>query len=176
MKGFRITWRWPLAALALTTLLIFTWMQFPRAEFKSAPAVVPRTPLPPAAAIPPVMQQSADHADGATTDTTADVEPAIVDVFAVRTWEPPKPVVAIAKPAPPPPPQAPPLPFRFLGKIADPDKGTAFLLIRGEEILSVGVGDTIDDRYRVDKLEAGQLYFHYQPLNIRQSLAVGPDP
>lgn len=124
-------------------------------------------------AVAPAPASSAP-ADDDSPAKRAESEKKIVDIFAVRTWEPPQPVVDI-KPAPPPPPQAPPLPFKFLGKIADPDKGTLYLLTRRDELLSVGVGDTIDGIYRIDKYDAGQLYFLYQPLNIRQSLAVGSD-
>ena len=174
MKHFRITLRWSLAALLLISILAAVWVGYPRAEYKSS-TVKTATAQAPVAALPLVAQSNTNHAEVNPPDTPPIAEPAVVDVFAVRTWEPPKPVVPIAKPAPPPPPQAPPLPFRFLGKIADPEKGTAFLLIHGEQILSVGIGDKVDGIYLIDKLEAGQLYFLYQPLNIRQSLAVGSD-
>lgn len=172
MKRFQVTLRWLLGTLALMIFLIAAWYRYPHAELRPIAASA-ATDQHLAVAILYIAQPSADHAEVNTTDKTLDSKQTIVDVFAVRTWEPPKPVVA--RPMPPPPPQAPPLPFRFLGRIADPDKGTAFLLIHGEQILSVGVGDRIDDIYRVDKLEGGQLYFLYQPLKIRQSLAVGSD-
>jgi hypothetical protein len=103
------------------------------------------------------------------------VDAEIKDIFAVRTWEPPKPVIK-TKPLPPPPPQAPPIPFRILGKIADNDKNPTFLLLKGERVLSVRVGDTIDDTYLIEKYEGGQLHLRYQPLNIHQTLFVGTDP
>lgn len=92
--------------------------------------------------------------------------------FAVRTWEPPKPKV---EPAPPPPPQAPPLPFRFIGKVIDGNTGTAFMLQHGERILAVKAGDEIDGTYKVEGYRNGQLEFLYRPLQIRQSLFVGSD-
>ena len=97
------------------------------------------------------------------------------DIFAVRTWMPPPPLMPIAeiKPAPPPPPQAPPLPFRFLGKIAEPGKKLAFLLALGNRVVSVGVGEVLDGIYLVEKQQGDQLYFIYQPMKIRQSMSVG---
>ena len=95
-----------------------------------------------------------------------------IDIFAVRTWEPPPPVMD-NKSAQNLPPQAPPLPLRFLGRIIEPDRGIAFLLIQGDRVLSVHVGDSIDGIYRVDKYENGQLYFLYRPMKIRQSLMIG---
>ena len=96
----------------------------------------------------------------------------VTDIFAVRTWEPP---VQILPPAPLAPPDAPLLPFKFIGRIAEPQKGTAFLLTHGKDLVQVSVGDSVDGVYRVDKYENGQLYFLYQPLNIRQSIFVGSD-
>lgn len=94
----------------------------------------------------------------------------IVDVFAVRTWAPPPPPVVIQAP---PPPQAPPLPFRLLGQIEDGPEGQAFVLAQGDRVLNVSPGTTIDERYRLEKFEGGQLHFLYLPLNLRQTLAVG---
>lgn len=94
----------------------------------------------------------------------------IVDIFAVRTWAPPPPPVVIQAP---PPPQAPPLPFRLLGQIEDGPEGRAFVLAQGDRVINVAPGTTIDERYRLEKFEGGQLHFLYLPLNLRQTLAVG---
>ena len=76
-------------------------------------------------------------------------------------------------PAAPPPPQAPPLPFRFFGRITDPGQGTSFTLTRGTEMLTVNVGDRIEPNYRIDTFDGTQLHFTYLPMNIRQTLFVG---
>ncbi len=96
--------------------------------------------------------------------------PASVDIFAVRTWQAPAPPADQTSPAPP---QAPPLPFRFLGRIVEPGKNVAFVLGAGQGVVVVTVGDSIGGDYRVEKYENGQLLFHYRPMNIRQSLDVG---
>lgn len=93
----------------------------------------------------------------------------IADIFAARTWEPPPPIAAEAPAAP----QAPPLPFRFIGRIAVPGKGTAFMLANGDEVVVAQVGQAIGKDYRIEKFEKGQLLFRYRPLNVRQSLAIG---
>lgn len=98
------------------------------------------------------------------------------DIFAVRTWEPPAPIVeasSAAPPPPPPPPEAPPLPFRYLGKIAEPGEDVAFILAQGEKVISVSVGDAIDDTYKVVRHEGGELYFLFRPMQVQQSLSVG---
>lgn len=93
--------------------------------------------------------------------------------FAVRTWEPPRPLVPVV--TAPPPPQAPPLPFRFLGRVHDPERGNAFMLTAGDRVLSVKAGDVLDGQYLVEEYRDGQLHFLYQPMNIRQTLFVGHD-
>jgi len=65
-------------------------------------------------------------------------------------------------------PVAPPLPFRYLGKMLDEGKLAVFLA-RGEESLSVHAGQTIGE-YRVDKVTENEVVFTYLPLKTKQSL------
>ena len=108
-----------------------------------------------------------------SSDEQTDSTDEMTDIFAMRTWEPP--LAPPPPPAPAPPPVAPQLPFKFMGRIVDQQKETAFLLLRGKELVQVSVGDSIDGIYHVEKYENGQLYFLYQPLNILQTLFVGSD-
>lgn len=91
----------------------------------------------------------------------------VVDIFAVRSWEPPPVVSAEATPAPP---KAPPLPFRYLGRIVAADRGPAYLLAHGSSVVVVVVGDLVGKDYRVEKYESGRLVFRYRPMNLRQTL------
>lgn len=118
---------------------------------------------------------TAPASEAGTSDLVVEPAPKVVDIFAVKTWEPPPPPPP--KPAPPPPPpspQAPPLPFKLLGRIVEAGRGDAFLLAIDERVLSVAIGDVIDERYLLEKFESGQLHFLYRPLNIHQTLSVGP--
>lgn len=99
--------------------------------------------------------------------------PSVADVFAVRTWAPAPAEPEVVKVVKPKRPQVPQLPFRFIGKIAEPDKPIAFLLGKDDRILSVSVGDAIGDSYLVEKYEGAHLYFIYKPMKARQSLFVG---
>lgn len=121
----------------------------------------------------PTTPEPAASRDAPATDEEVSTPSSKIlgDLFAVRTWEPPPP--PLPPPTPPLPPQAPPLPFKFVGRINEPDKGDVFLLAFTDSVLSVVVGDTIDERYRLEKYEGGQLHFLYRPLNIRQTLNVG---
>jgi hypothetical protein len=139
----------------------------PTAE-PQAPVIPP--PLPPA--ISPVPPPSAGSSPAGIVPLPANFAPQMVDIFSVRTWQPPPSSVNL-KPEPPPRPQAPPLPFRFLGKIDEPEKELIFLLERGDRVISVSVGQIINGTYLVEKHDAGRLYFIYKPLKVRQSLSVG---
>lgn len=96
----------------------------------------------------------------------------IPDVFAAFSWYVPPPPPPPPPPAPPPPPTAPPLPFAYFGQYLDGDT-KLIILTRGDRLLTVSAGDTIDRTYQVGSLKGGQLTFLYLPLNIEQSLNTG---
>lgn len=98
------------------------------------------------------------------------------NAFANLSWLPPPPkVVAVPPPPPPkpPPPTAPPLPFTFVGLM---EKGAArpqAFLSRGDALLVVAAGDTIDNNtYRIETLSAQKIVITYLPMNIQQSLNI----
>jgi hypothetical protein len=88
--------------------------------------------------------------------------------FAPLSFAPPPPPRREAR-AKAGPPQAPPLPFRYAGKLTQDGKTEVFV-VRGEEIISVAAGQNIDAEYRVDELSAERIAFTYLPLKTRQSL------
>lgn len=69
-------------------------------------------------------------------------------------------------------PVAPPMPFRFLGRYGDADSHIV-MLVKGEQLYLVSVGDTIDDAYRVDQVSATMVELTYLPLKLKQSLSTG---
>ena len=97
------------------------------------------------------------------------------DLFAAKSWyvaPPPPPVVAYVPP-PPAPPAAPPLPFSYMGKVAEEGQARSiFFLVKGDRLYAVAEGDVIDNIYRVEGISAGQLGLRYLPLDIRQSIPV----
>jgi hypothetical protein len=96
------------------------------------------------------------------------------NVFASHSWAPaPEPSKKISEePAPPPPPEAPPLPFRFLGRLVEDGK-TAYFLQFNDRNLVMHIGDTVDKTYVLEGSNGGTLTFAYLPLNKKQTLAVG---
>lgn len=87
-----------------------------------------------------------------------------VDAFAPRNFSPVLPPQAQA----PAKKVAPPLPFRYLGKMIEDGKLKVFLA-RGEESLSVHAGQKLGE-YRIDKVTDSEIVFTYLPLKTKQSL------
>ena len=98
-------------------------------------------------------------------------------LFAAHSWyvapPPPPPPPPSAASLVPPKPTAPPLPYQFMGSYTRAGEPTVVFLTRGEVVLDVHIGDTLENTYSVDKLEGGQLYLTYKPLNIQQQLNAG---
>ena len=105
------------------------------------------------------------------------------DAFAARSWDPPPPppkplpVAPIVMPTieVPPAPTAPPLPFQYVGRIVQ-DGSTLFFIQRGDRLLTVQAGETIENNYRVDGLRGRALALTYLPLNQLQTLDTGVQP
>ena len=87
----------------------------------------------------------------------------------------PLPPALSAPPVQPPAPTAPSLPFVFLGQIVQEQK-VQVILARGERVVTVPVGESIDKNYRLESFTGGTLTFIYLPLDIRQTLAAGLPP
>ena len=92
-------------------------------------------------------------------------EGAKVDAFAPRNFAPVVPPQAAAAPAKR---EAPPLPFKYLGKMVEDGKLSVFLT-NGDESITVHAGERVGD-YRVDKITEAEVRFTYLPLKTKQSL------
>jgi hypothetical protein len=90
-------------------------------------------------------------------------------VFASQSWQPAPP------PAPPPvpvEPAAPPFPYTYMGGLSDEHGRTAFFN-RGERVLAVRAGETIDGVFRVDHLDETSMTLNYLALNKSVQVALG---
>jgi hypothetical protein len=65
-------------------------------------------------------------------------------------------------------PVAPPLPFRYFGKLTENGKREVFVM-RGDDLLSIQAGKTYGD-YRVDQVADARITFTYLPLKTKQTL------
>src|SRR5690348_15107286 len=98
------------------------------------------------------------------------------ELFGPRSWAPAPTPAAVARAArtEPEKPSAPPLPYRLGGQVLQ-DGGMRVVLVKGDRVYEVHVGETLDDGYRLDAIEAHNLSFTYVPLGVKQQLAVsGP--
>lgn len=173
-RRFKRFWqRQRYAVLAAIVLLLAAG-----AVFVIRPMTTPPEARRVAPAIRPVATTPTTHA---ANDEAGPAAP--VDIFAVRTWEPPPPAMPSQQSArraprviepPPPPPDPPALPFSFLGRVVEPGKAPAFMLVgAGGEVLAARVGDTLQGDYLLEQYTGGNLTFLYRPMNIRQTLAIG---
>ena len=95
------------------------------------------------------------------------------DLFHVEP--PPQPVVARVSPeamVPPPPPMAPPLPYTYMGKLAEQGQFSVFLTRNGKPYVA-RPGDVLDGQYRVDAIDPPVLELTYLPLAQKQTLNIG---
>jgi hypothetical protein len=89
------------------------------------------------------------------------------DIFRRQSWLPPPSLETKVGP-----PSAPPLPFKYLGRITDGD-GIRVFLSMAERNYIVGLGDEIDGRYRVEGISDNSITLTYLPLHAKQMLSVG---
>jgi len=94
-------------------------------------------------------------------------EGAKTDAFAPRNFAPivPAQQQAAAKRV------APPLPFRYIGRMLDGDKLAVFLA-NGNDSFAAKAGERLGD-YRVDKVTETEVVFTYLPLKTKQTLPLG---
>lgn len=94
----------------------------------------------------------------------------VAPLFAVQSWQPPPP--PSPPPAPPAEPTAPPFPYSYMGGLSDDTGRTAFFN-RGDRVLSVRAGETVDGHFRVDHLDETSMSVTYLPLNKTLQVPLG---
>jgi len=99
------------------------------------------------------------------------------DAFNTTSWyaPPPSPVSHLPAQAALPTivvPTAPTLPFTYLGRYGD-TPSRIIILVKGDRVYTVAVGEIIENTYRVEKFTKGMVNLTYLPLNIEQHLPTG---
>lgn len=129
------------------------------------------------AARTPVAGKPASAAGPAETHKTryhADAAP----IFAVTSWQQPQQVqnapVRVAAPAPEAP-QAPPVPFRVLGKFVENGVAGVFVLYN-DRTLAARTGDRLTEDYEVASITDQIMTVRYLPLNVTQDISAGGTP
>jgi len=90
------------------------------------------------------------------------------DPFSRKGLTPERAAPAAAVQQPAPKPVAPPLPFKYFGRLIENGK-TEVYVMRGEELLTLARGQNIGE-YRVEEVGDSTIAFTYLPLNTKQTL------
>ena len=72
-------------------------------------------------------------------------------------------------------PPAPPLPFRYVGRVVHNGKAEV-LLLRGVMLHTIAEGDEIDGEYRVERITGAAIQFTWLPAGSRQQLDLSAGP
>ena len=141
-------------------------------------AFAPRAPSDlPAAAIAPaaVRTEVASESRFSQLPEREDIGKRRSELFPSQSWTPPAPRVtaAPAAAAVPVAPSAPPMPYRVAGRVVH-EGGAHVVLAKGDRVLTVREGDTLDDGYRVETISAQGVTLVYIPLELAQQLPVSP--
>jgi hypothetical protein len=138
----------------------------PGAEPKSAPGVQPKAEAAAQAKAEPQPQQQALK----LPERGGLNEPGS-PLFSSQSWQPPPPKFVAPPPQKPVAPVAPPMPFRFVGRMLQ-DGHLFVFLAKGDTVITVKQGDTIDGVYRVESVGETEVALTYLPLREKQTLAV----
>jgi hypothetical protein len=147
---------------ALGATLLLVWLGGGESETAPESAIVAAVERPAKS-----TAQPAPPASDAVASTGERMRDSAIDLFAPRDWNPPPPPVEV-KPARP---EAPPLPYRYLGRW---EENGALTLILGHGDLSIPVrsGQILDGQWRVDRISASRIDFTFLPLKTRAHLAL----
>lgn len=93
-------------------------------------------------------------------------------LFAALSWQAPKPKARPAEPPPAPQPVAPAFPYPYIGGMSDDGVRTGYFT-RGERVLALRAGDTVDASFRVDQINESQMTLTYLPLEQTVTVVFG---
>ena len=93
----------------------------------------------------------------------------VVSLFAVQSWQPPLATPPLAEAVEP---AVPPFPYPYMGGLTDDGGRTAFFS-RGDRVLAVRSGETIDGVFRVDQLDETSMTVTYVPLHKSALVSLG---
>lgn len=85
----------------------------------------------------------------------------------------PKPVQSVEQVAPLPP-SPPPVSYRYLGKLVDPQGQVLVYLTRQDEIIQVSNGTKLPDGYVIESISANSIRLHFPSLDARAMIVIPP--
>lgn len=161
MKPLAPRQRWAILALLLVATVAAAMLVEDETEVPATVVNVPRA-VPSVAAAGPssVAAGEAGTADGEADETDH------IDPFRGKSW------YVVPPPPPPAKPKAPPLPFRYLGQMAEDGEARIFVDHQGRHLI-LRAGDVVNGTYAVEEIAAGRVVFTYLPLKEKQILVTG---
>ncbi len=150
-----------LALALVATLAAVWWAETPPPDEPVLPAARPvaikAVAVIPAAPEPKPAEAHARFPEGGS------------NLFPVQSFRPPPAPVVLP---PPPPPQAPPVPFRYLGRWLEGGVDNVFLA-EGDQVRTVRRGDRLGP-WRVDDVRTDSMTLTYTPLDQQRTLRLAP--
>lgn len=96
----------------------------------------------------------------------------IVNLFKTKQWYSPPPVRKVAfEPTQAVQPTAPPLPFKYNGKLEGVPGGTIVFLLQGKKLFTTQIGQKVNATWRLDAETERALAFTYLPLDLKRTLS-----
>ncbi len=135
----------------------------------------------PGDSLPPVVESSREPGETVAAPYRKESAEILLPLIPRRLDNDPAEIFRVVSPPPLPKatatesetrPTAPPLPFKFLGRMVEGDRIAVLLSFKGKDV-SVSTGDDIDSNYRVDEITADEIRFIYLPLREIQTLNIG---
>jgi cohesin domain-containing protein len=131
---------------------------------------MPTAPQPAAGTERAAIRPEAQPAQSLALPERQPIDKATNPLFTVHSWTPPAsgvqaPQAEAAVPVPPA------MPYRVAGSVWQ-DGAMQIVLARGDAVLTVREGDTLDGGYRVEAIGPDRVTLVYVPLGVRQDLPI----
>lgn len=94
------------------------------------------------------------------------------DPFKPVSFLPPPPKVIEAVPTSTPKPVAPPLPYRYFGRMADVEGKVLTYLTRDREMIPIQENQVLDNVYHIDSVTDSQIVMTYIPLDEKSVITI----
>ena len=121
----------------------------------------------PAVVSPAQSVNGVDQRPPVTLPERAPIGELRTELFAPHSWQPPPPKVA----ARPPAPTAPPIPYKYAGKIVQEGQ-LSVLLANGDKVFPVKEGEVLDGTYRIESISDTRITLVYMPLAHKDSIGI----
>ncbi|WAC72434.1 hypothetical protein OU995_23230 [Roseateles sp. SL47] len=185
-KGLRPALRWTLGLTAAAT----AWALLSPADGNVTPAAsTPATnkDRAPADSLAPPPASTAGNSTAGNRKPTGAPPPPIPgrlpelaleaadrDPFMIPAPPPPPAAPPPPPPPPPPAPTAPPLNYRYLGSMVDPEGARKVYLARADKDVLVEAGTRLEEGYRVEAITDDEIRLIYEPLQQRTVIRIPP--